>query len=143
MSYLKSKLTPEFLETLKEVGKLYGWSGDYIEVRQFIEHCFDVAGKYAGDLEPYEKFYEQHFDDYFDYYCVSSDSLVDRNKTMMLFLQKGIENHQYDILDKFINDDRVENLHLSLLKSILIMVENCKEISSAKVSKVFKQKMEQ
>lgn len=51
---LKPLLTEEFLNTLTEASKIYGWSGDYIEVCQFVEDLYEVAGKDKPDLEPYE-----------------------------------------------------------------------------------------
>ena len=53
---LKPILTDEFLKTLVEAAKIYGWAGDYIEVCQFIEDLYEVAGKEKPDLEPYEDF---------------------------------------------------------------------------------------
>lgn len=51
---LRPLLTEEFLNTLSEASKIYGWSGDYIEVCQFVEDLYEVAGKDKPDLEPYE-----------------------------------------------------------------------------------------
>lgn len=52
---IKPKLTPEFLATLVEVAKTYGWEGDYQEVGKFVAvvHA-EYAGIPAPDLNPYE-----------------------------------------------------------------------------------------
>ena len=48
------KLTPEFLDTLKEAGKVIGWGVDYVEIKQFIVEIFNLAGKDDPvDLEEY------------------------------------------------------------------------------------------
>lgn len=43
-----------FLKKLVEAGRVYGWSGDYEEVADFIQWCFDLVGKEAPDLEPFD-----------------------------------------------------------------------------------------
>ncbi len=49
---LKAKLTPEFLQTLLEVATVYGWSGDLIEIENFVGEVFETAGKDKPDI-PY------------------------------------------------------------------------------------------
>lgn len=51
---LKPLLTEEFLSTLTEAAKVYGWTSDYIEVCSFVEDLYEVAGKDKPNLEPYE-----------------------------------------------------------------------------------------
>lgn len=41
---LRPRFTPEFLETLTEAIKNYGWTGDLIEVERFGEWVYDLAG---------------------------------------------------------------------------------------------------
>lgn len=45
-----------FLEKLKEIGKLYGWNGDYHEIREFIIYLYKIYGiEYnEDDFETYE-----------------------------------------------------------------------------------------
>jgi len=50
---LKPHLTPEFLSTLAEVARIYGWEGDYQEIGQFVENLHRYAGVEPPDLEPY------------------------------------------------------------------------------------------
>jgi len=54
---LKPKLTPEFLETLRELARCYGWSGDYVEVQSFVERIHSALGinLEADALEPHEE----------------------------------------------------------------------------------------
>ena len=49
-------LTLDFLTTLIEAARTYGWSGDYVEVQQFITWCLETAGQPIDKkaLEPYD-----------------------------------------------------------------------------------------
>ena len=54
---LRQKLTDDFLSTLVQAGRTYGWWGDYTEITGFVRWCFHTAGKEApgyDDLEPFE-----------------------------------------------------------------------------------------
>lgn len=56
-SGLKPRLTREFLDTLLEAGKICGWSVDYVEIKDFVRWCFEVADETiptAAEFEPYE-----------------------------------------------------------------------------------------
>ena len=56
---LKPKLTNEFLENLAEAGKVCGWSGDYHEISEFVEWCFDLAEKdRPTNMESYDYDYD-------------------------------------------------------------------------------------
>lgn len=47
--------TPEFLAELIERAKRYGWTGDYVEIRDFLVAQYKEAGMPPpDDLEPYE-----------------------------------------------------------------------------------------
>lgn len=46
-------LDKEFLAKLVEVGKLYGWSGDYAEISGFIRELHGYVGIENVDTEPY------------------------------------------------------------------------------------------
>lgn len=50
-------LDDEFLEKLVEIARIYGWSGDYIEIGQFIIYLHKIAGINIShkDIEPYEE----------------------------------------------------------------------------------------
>ena len=46
--------TNEFLKSLTTIAKLYGWYGDYIEVREFVEWIYDAKKIEEPNLAPYE-----------------------------------------------------------------------------------------
>jgi len=50
---IKQLVTPEFLETLGEVAKLYGWSGDYVEISNFVESLYEIKNIKHISEEPY------------------------------------------------------------------------------------------
>ena len=52
-------LDAEFLAKLKEVGRLYGWDGDYVEIGGFIMalHLKRNIELTNEDIEPYEIIY--------------------------------------------------------------------------------------
>jgi hypothetical protein len=55
MESLKPKLTTEFLATLTEAARRYGWSGDYIEIKWFVESVCALAGQHTPPyLHPYQ-----------------------------------------------------------------------------------------
>lgn len=55
---LRNLLDQEFLNKLAEVGRLHGWSSDYIEIEGFVEQLFEEAGIKPPNLEPYEIDYD-------------------------------------------------------------------------------------
>ncbi len=60
----------------------------------------------------------------YEYLFSSEDTLKEKNKYLILFLQHHIQNNDLDILNKFLSDCAIKDLHASLLKSSLIMIEN-------------------
>lgn len=51
---LQQLVTPEFLATLLEVSKLYGWKGDYFEISNFVKDLHDIKGIEIINNEPYK-----------------------------------------------------------------------------------------
>jgi len=51
---IKPKITDDFLSTLSELARIYGWTGDYGEIVNFVEDCFILAEKEKPNLEFYE-----------------------------------------------------------------------------------------
>lgn len=53
---LVKKLTPKFLDTLKEACKCCGWDVDWVESSEFVEWCYKQARIKLpkGALTPYE-----------------------------------------------------------------------------------------
>ena len=52
---VKKLTTYDFLSSLTEIAKIYGWSGDYQEVGDFIAWIYETNNIEEPDLEPYEK----------------------------------------------------------------------------------------
>ena len=50
-------LDDEFLKKLVEIARIYGWSGDYMEIGQFIMYLHEIVGINIShkDIEPYEE----------------------------------------------------------------------------------------
>ena len=55
-SDLKPRLTPDFLQTLVQAARTYGWSGDYTEIYDFVRWCEEIAGKEQSKPEALEPF---------------------------------------------------------------------------------------
>jgi hypothetical protein len=53
---LAERLTPEFLETLREAVRVVGWSVDAVESMAFVAYLHEIAGQPAerGSMEPYQ-----------------------------------------------------------------------------------------
>jgi hypothetical protein len=51
---IKELLDKDFLEKLLEIGKLYGWRGDYVEIGYFIEQLHRYHGFENIDAVPYD-----------------------------------------------------------------------------------------
>jgi hypothetical protein len=45
--------TPDFMEKLVMIAKLYGWSGDYDEIERFVSHVGAYANYNLPDMAPY------------------------------------------------------------------------------------------
>ena len=46
--------TDEFLSTLTDIAKIYGWTSDYIEVQEFVLWIYRQKRKAIPDMSPYE-----------------------------------------------------------------------------------------
>jgi hypothetical protein len=53
---LAPRLTPEFLETLREAVRVVGWSVDAVESISFVEKVHEMAGVKVkpDEVEPYQ-----------------------------------------------------------------------------------------
>ena len=54
---LRPMLTDEFLSTLVLAARTVGWDVDHTETFQFVQECWDIAGRLRSlmpDLEPFE-----------------------------------------------------------------------------------------
>jgi len=56
--------------------------------------------------------------------CLSDEtlSLKDRNKLLLLFLQRLIKENKIDVIHKLLPNEKLEELHPSLKKSFQIMM---------------------
>ena len=52
---MKELLDQPFLDKLAEIGRLYGWSGDYHEIGDFIENLHYMKNVEEVNLDPYVK----------------------------------------------------------------------------------------
>ena len=52
---LRPKLTREFLSTLMQAARTYGWEGDYTEIVEFAKYCHRLAGVDVLDLKPHDE----------------------------------------------------------------------------------------
>lgn len=77
----------------------------------------------------------------FEYLFSTEDSLKSRNKFLFLFLAQHIETGKTDVINQFINDDAIIDLHISLLKSTLLMVENLEGVSNNKIKQIYSSKI--
>ncbi len=50
---IKDLVDEGFLDKLAEIGRLYGWQGDYVEIKEFINTLHLHYGINDVDLEPY------------------------------------------------------------------------------------------
>lgn len=66
------------------------------------------------------------------------DTLREKNKKLLSYLQELIVNNKIGIINELVNNEIMLNLHLSLLKSMLIMYENNIEINTVKLQEVYK-----
>lgn len=44
-------INEKFLTTLLYMAKSYGWTGDYVEIADFVKYCYHRGGK--GDIDPH------------------------------------------------------------------------------------------
>jgi hypothetical protein len=53
---MKALVDDQFLTNLVELGRLYGWSGDYYEVAEFIMKLHEINGTEITheEMEPYD-----------------------------------------------------------------------------------------
>ena len=51
---LKKLCTDRFLSKLTRVARLYGWEGDYREIRGFLEYLFVNRDKTVPEIEPFD-----------------------------------------------------------------------------------------
>lgn len=78
----------------------------------------------------------------FEYIFTTEQNLKSQNKYLILFLQNYL-NQDIEVVKSFLLDDALEDLHVSLLKSVLIVTENVEELVEirSKLLKIFSNKL--
>lgn len=80
----------------------------------------------------------------FEYLFSSNQTMKEKNKYVILFLQHHINKNNTKILIKLLSDQALRDCHPSILKSILIMTENVQGLEEyrLKTVQIFQEKME-
>lgn len=73
----------------------------------------------------------------FEYLFKNTDSLTEKNKVLFIFLEDNIRRNDLNTINRFINDDAINDLHKSLLKSCLLMVENLQGVSTERILTIY------
>lgn len=99
----------------------------------------------VNDLSTFESTGIDNFDALtvlFEYLFTTEASLKDQNKYLFLFLQHYIEQHDVELINKLLSENALNDLHPSLLKSILIMTERiADEAALLKVTQILTAKI--
>ena len=67
----------------------------------------------------------------FDRIFSSDEKMRSKNKFLLIFLQSLIQTKEISLLNRFLNDDALNDFHPSLLKSSLIITQNIKGLDSS------------
>lgn len=78
----------------------------------------------------------------YDHIFSSEDSMKDKNKFLMLYLQHYITADDTNLINRVLSDTAITDLHPSLLKSMLIMTENVNGVNREKVIQLLADKMQ-
>jgi hypothetical protein len=57
----------------------------------------------------------------YDYLFSSEDSIIEKNKYAILFVQNAVQNEDFVTIEKFLNDSSLSDLDISILYSISII----------------------
>lgn len=60
----------------------------------------------------------------FEYIYSDEHSMKNKNKAVLLFIDGKITTREYDVINEYINDDRLADLHPSLIFSSYLMVRD-------------------
>lgn len=66
----------------------------------------------------------------FEYLFTTEHSLKEQNKYLYLFLQSYIEQNNIELINRLLSDNALNDLHPSLIKSILIMTERIEGVNN-------------
>lgn len=68
----------------------------------------------------------------FEYFFTTDCSLKDQNKHLILFIQHHIQENDFTTLNRLFQDDGINDLHVSLLKSASIFTSNIENLRNEK-----------
>lgn len=76
----------------------------------------------------------------FSYLFTTQDRLKEQNKKLFLFLNSNLIEGNLRVINSFVNDCAIRDLHLSLLKSALIMTESHDGIETQFLKEIYESK---
>ena len=59
----------------------------------------------------------------YDYLFSSEDSIIEKNKYAILFVQHSVQNEDFETIIKFLNDSSLSDLDISILYSMSIITK--------------------
>ena len=79
----------------------------------------------------------------YDYLLASEDSIIEKNKYSILFVQHAVQSNDFEIIEKFVNDDYIFDLDISILYSISIITKQFDqlEICNSKLEELIASKV--
>jgi len=77
----------------------------------------------------------------YDYFLATGDKLKDQNKELFLFLDSNLRAGKLDVVNNFVNNPAIKALHVSLVKSALIMTENLENINTDFLNTVYQEEI--
>src|SRR5688572_18399526 len=94
-----------------------------------------TSNLYVGELNKVTTTGKQNLDKVravVEYLFTTPNSMKEQNKYLLLFLQTLIQENNKADLKRFLSDEALAELHPSLLKSILIMIENVSDLEQSR-----------
>jgi hypothetical protein len=70
----------------------------------------------------------------FEYLFTTSDTLKSQNKYLILFIQHYIQENKIETINRFLLDNAISDLDVSLLKSTLLITDNVKELAESRLN---------
>lgn len=95
----------------------------------------DEPSHWSGIIDPVTIVY--------DYLFSSEDSIIEKNKYIILFVQRNIQNAEFKTIVKFLNDSSISDLDISILYSISIIIRQFNQLKeqSIKLEKLIADKV--
>ncbi len=64
----------------------------------------------------------------YDYLFGSDDSIIEKNKYVILFVQHTVQNGDFKTINRFLSDSSISELDISILYSISIIINQFNEL---------------